>query len=270
MKIQECSSYSVYIHTTPSGKRYVGITAREPEKRWGHGTGYKHNEHFWNAIQKYTWEEITHDIIMSGLSKEDACAMERTLIERYNTHDPRYGYNLTKGGEHFEFSKEVIEKLKGPKSLSQETREQMRARGREAYKKFLKGREITPEQIQKMRETKRGRKMSQAEREAHSKGMKSHWDAVGGFTDEHRAKLSAALKGRTYSEETLARMKAAHAPEKNARSRAVKQMLNGQTLNIYCSAREAMRQTGINYTSIVRACGGVRLKSAGGYEWQYV
>lgn len=34
-------SYTVYKHTSPSGKVYIGITCRKPEYRWNHGKGYK-------------------------------------------------------------------------------------------------------------------------------------------------------------------------------------------------------------------------------------
>ena len=31
----ENGNYCVYVHTSPSGKRYVGQTMRSPEQRWG-------------------------------------------------------------------------------------------------------------------------------------------------------------------------------------------------------------------------------------------
>ena len=33
--------YSVYKHTFPNGKVYIGITKQNPLKRWRNGTGYK-------------------------------------------------------------------------------------------------------------------------------------------------------------------------------------------------------------------------------------
>ena len=261
--------YCVYMHTTPSGKRYIGITARPPEKRWGHGTGYKENSHFWNAIQKYSWEGIKHEVLASGLSKEDACQMEQKLIAEWGTHDPHKGYNLTKGGEHFEFNAETIERLKKPHTISEQGMEILRENGRVNANKYLKGRRTSREEIEKMRASKIGRKASPEARAHQSVSMKKHWAEAGGFSLEHREKLSKALKGRTYSDETLSRMKAAKTPEKNPRSRAVKQILDGREVSTYCSAREAMRQTGIDYTSIVRVCNGTKLKHAGGYEWRY-
>jgi len=55
------NSYCVYIHTSPSGKMYVGITGKEPERRWGiNGNNYMLDKCFWKAIQKYGWENIRH------------------------------------------------------------------------------------------------------------------------------------------------------------------------------------------------------------------
>ena len=34
-------NYFVYIHIFPNGKRYVGLTSQNPERRWGKGIGYK-------------------------------------------------------------------------------------------------------------------------------------------------------------------------------------------------------------------------------------
>lgn len=53
-------SYTVYMHITPSGKMYIGITGRNPLKRWGsNGSGYK-GQAFSNAIKKYGWDNMEH------------------------------------------------------------------------------------------------------------------------------------------------------------------------------------------------------------------
>lgn len=93
------NSYTVYKHETPSGKIYIGITSLDPEKRWLRGRGYARNERFWNAIKRYGWENIKHEIVASGLSKEEASKEERRLIALYESHDQSKGYNLTFGGE---------------------------------------------------------------------------------------------------------------------------------------------------------------------------
>lgn len=92
-------NYKLYVHISPSGKKYYGITSQEPNRRWQNGNGYKYNEYFTRAINKYGWDNFEHTILFSELTKEEAEAMEQTYIALHNTTNPKYGYNLTKGGE---------------------------------------------------------------------------------------------------------------------------------------------------------------------------
>lgn len=91
--------FKVYVHTSPSGKRYVGITSKPTEYRWGKdGCGYKDNDHFWKAICKYGWDNFKHDVVATDLSLQDACDLESKLIAEYDTMNPEFGYNHTTGG----------------------------------------------------------------------------------------------------------------------------------------------------------------------------
>lgn len=93
--------FSVYMHVFPNGKRYFGITSKDPEKRWLGGRGYsrKTQAKLVNAILKYGWVNITHIVLLQGLSRESAENAERFLIENNSTTDLRLGYNRTNGGE---------------------------------------------------------------------------------------------------------------------------------------------------------------------------
>ena len=91
-------NYTVYLHTVPNGKVYVGITRQDPKKRWGNGINYKHNKRFYNAIKKYGWENIQHEILFTGLTKDEAAAKEIELIKAYHSIDENYGYNILEGG----------------------------------------------------------------------------------------------------------------------------------------------------------------------------
>lgn len=106
------SNYCVYKHTTPSGKVYIGITSKDPAKRWLNGRGYSRNEYFFKAIKKYGWDAITHEIIETGLTETEACDIERRLIAQYDATNPDKGYNATTGGEHYEHTPETREKLR--------------------------------------------------------------------------------------------------------------------------------------------------------------
>lgn len=91
--------YTIYKHTTPSGKVYIGLTSVEVKKRWLNGRGYRRNNYFWNAICKYGWDNIKHEILETGLSKEEASEAEKKYIAMYRSCEMDYGYNLTEGGE---------------------------------------------------------------------------------------------------------------------------------------------------------------------------
>ena len=93
------NNYSVYIHTCPNGKKYIGITSKVPEHRWAKGNNYRHNIHFHRAIKKYGWDEIKHEIIYTNLTEQEASVIEKNLIKKYNTMDSKYGFNKTSGGE---------------------------------------------------------------------------------------------------------------------------------------------------------------------------
>lgn len=98
---RENNHWTVYVHTSPSGKMYVGITKLKPEKRWRvDGKGYFNsaNIHFINAIKFYGFDNFTHDIVASNLTKTEAENMEKLLIKKLKTQDRRYGYNIAAGG----------------------------------------------------------------------------------------------------------------------------------------------------------------------------
>ena len=104
-------SYCVYKHTCPNGKIYIGITGKNPLRRWREGQGYIHNQYFFNAILKYGWDNIKHEILFTNLTKEEACEKEIELIAEYKSNNPEFGYNLTSGGEYFIHSEEVKKKM---------------------------------------------------------------------------------------------------------------------------------------------------------------
>ena len=89
--------WCVYKHTSPSNKVYIGITGRNPELRWGNGINYKKSPKFWNAIKKYGWNNITHEIIEKNLTQEEATLAEQKWITYYDSYNN--GYNATSGGE---------------------------------------------------------------------------------------------------------------------------------------------------------------------------
>lgn len=96
----EKRNYKLYVHISPSNKRYYGITGREKvELRWQNGNGYKKNIYFYRAIKKYGWDNFKHIVLFSNLTKEEAGLLEQMYITLYDTQNPKYGYNICNGGE---------------------------------------------------------------------------------------------------------------------------------------------------------------------------
>lgn len=105
--------YCVYKHTFPNEKVYIGITSLNPLKRWGpNGNGYRGQVVF-NAILKYGWDNIKHEILYSELTKEEAEQKEIELIAEYKSNQREFGYNIENGGN-----------CRG--KVSEESREKMR------------------------------------------------------------------------------------------------------------------------------------------------
>ena len=90
------TTYTVYTHTDPYGKKYIGITKRNLEDRWKNGLGYATNKdmRFFDAIRTIGWDNFTHETVASGLTKLEAEKLESELIDKYNTTNPEYGYNI--------------------------------------------------------------------------------------------------------------------------------------------------------------------------------
>lgn len=164
--------FCVYLHRNKiNGKCYVGITSRNPCKRWGkNGNGYKGNNHFWNAIQKYGWNNFSHEILFNDLSLREASDKEVELIKEYCSDNPAYGYNHTSGGE-------------CGQRPNMETRIKMG--------QSRKGRIITPEWRKHLSESGKGR---------------IPWNAGKHLSEEHKEKLRALWSGRKHTPESIKKM----------------------------------------------------------------
>lgn len=93
-------TWKVYIHINKiNNKKYIGITSEnDPNKRWKNGLGYK-KQIFYNAIQKYGWNNFQHKILYQNLTEMEAKQKEVELIAFYKTNNNLYGYNQTRGGD---------------------------------------------------------------------------------------------------------------------------------------------------------------------------
>lgn len=109
----ELRDQCVYCHTNKiNGKKYIGRT-NNTKRRWrGGGIEYKpdkngnENVAFWNAIQKYGWDNFEHEVLISNLTLDESKEIEKYYIKYYQTFigfyknkKDRKGYNSTLGGE---------------------------------------------------------------------------------------------------------------------------------------------------------------------------
>lgn len=178
-------SFIVYIHTCPNGKKYVGVTTENtPKRRWRDGDGYKSQNHFYRAIQKYGWDNIVHDVFETE-SEELMMFWEKILIFYYDTTNPNNGYNKASGGN-------------GPFGVkrSEETREKL--------SKSHLGHIVTEETKKKISQTLKGRRI-----QVHSEEtcMKISQTLKGRkLSEEHKKKISNGQLGRIHSEETKRKM----------------------------------------------------------------
>ena len=102
----------IYKVTSPSNKMYVGQTKRDdPRRRWKQhcAPSYKQCVALKNAITKYGAENMTFEVI-EECPDEFLNDREHHWIRELGTLSP-HGYNLTTGGDVYEFSEETKVKI---------------------------------------------------------------------------------------------------------------------------------------------------------------
>lgn len=213
-------SFFVYIHTCPNGKKYIGVTTQKhPENRWSNGRGYKSNEHFYSAINKYGWENIEHQFFKTK-SYNLMMMWERTLIYHHNTISREYGYNKSSGGENlkgFQLALEIRQKIsntkkgtspwnkgkhlsdENKKKISESLKGNQRALGHvlsdESKKRMiekLKGKKQSEETKQKRAEKLKGKKRSEETKSKMSKSMRGKNTSP--RSEEQKRRISETMK----------------------------------------------------------------------------
>lgn len=152
------NSFIVYKHTFPNQKVYIGITCCEPRLRWRNGLGYNNQPIMRNAIKKYGWENIKHEIVAENLTKEEACNEEVRLIALYDSTNTMHGYNVTTGGEHYEMTESHKLKI---------------SRANKGKPSHLKGKKMSESRKRKIGLSNKGKKRTEEQRRKQSEYMKS-------------------------------------------------------------------------------------------------
>lgn len=152
------SNYCVYVHTFPNGKRYVGITCQQLNRRWRNGKAYSFNKRMTNAINRYGWDNIAHDVLYSGLSIGEAERIEQRLIANMNLLDERYGYNYAVGGIHPRHTPQTKIKI-GEKSKGRKHSDKFKkwiSQKNRGQNNYMYGKHHTEETKKKISNTKKG------------------------------------------------------------------------------------------------------------------
>lgn len=194
--------WCVYVHENKNnGKRYVGITCQNLNRRWRNGEGYSCNTHFYNSIKKNGWNDgFYHYCISENLTNDEANKEEESFIKLWNLTDKRFGYNITLGGD-------GVKGLFGDKNSfygKKHTKETI-----EKIRKANLGKKLTLEHIEKLRDiskTHTGDKNPMYGRT----GDKSHW------------------YGKKHSNETIEKMKKAQSNKSYETRRKISNTLKGK------------------------------------------
>jgi group I intron endonuclease len=115
--------HSIYLITNKAnGKKYFGYS-KQPLLRWKNHKNNKNNDcpHLHRALKKYGSDNFTFNIIYETLDKNEALDKEKFFIKENKTNNPKYGYNISKGGEPGGFVSEehrlkVIKRMKSNKN----------------------------------------------------------------------------------------------------------------------------------------------------------
>ena len=139
-------AWSIYMHTFPNGKRYIGMTSQKPEKRWKK-TGYRNQMPMEKAIEEFGWENVVHEVLCTCETKREAERIETDLIRYFRTSIHENGYNVQPGGDH----------PKGYK-VSEEARQRIRESGcHSGAKNSMYGKHLSPEHRAKLSASHKGK-----------------------------------------------------------------------------------------------------------------
>lgn len=225
--------YTVYMHITPSNKKYIGITKQIPYKRWLNGKGYQKQSYFHNAILKYGWDNIRHEILFTDLTKEQAEEKEILLIALYKSNNRKYGYNVENGGNVNKVSDETKLKLHNANIGKHHTKETC---------KKLSMLEKTRWQNDEYRQNQVNKRLG---KEPWNKGKTT---PASTREKQRQAKLNKYVGANHWNS---------------------KKIINLDTLKIYNSIGLIAKEFNLkNGSHIVDVCKGKR-KTAYGYHWQY-
>lgn len=244
------NEYKIYAHINKiNGKIYIGQTKQSLKERWGSDGRRYQGQAFYNAIQKYGWDNFEHLLILDNLDQMQANYYEKLFIKKYNTTSKNFGYNIANGGN----SNTLNEKQR---ELRRQLNYQMWEDG--TFKKLINTPVYCIELDQNFESALEAERQLQIDNSTIQKvckgqlkyagiknGQPLHWIYLKDYNED----LIKSLKGKS-------------------------EILKGVSIPIYCvelnkifnSATEASKELNIDASSIRKAIRGER-KTAGKFHW---
>ena len=238
--------YCVYMHRNKiNNKKYIGITKQKPEDRWRHGLGYKSQQKFYRAIEKYGRDNFDHIILNTGLSAEEAGTQEQILISLLDTY--YNGYNSDLGGSITNHSEATLEKMMKSmlgKKHTEKTKQKL-------HDKANKVSVICVELNKVFDSVAEASHFTGIDRSSISKCCRNKMLTAGGYTWK-------------FADKELAKQY-----EVKKTNKCIKAVYCITTDIQYNSVAEAAKQTGCDSSGIIKVCKG-KQKTTKGLTWKYV
>jgi group I intron endonuclease len=239
---ENVNHWIIYMYTFPSGKRYIGKTKRALSERQGYNfTGYDSCTVLWKAIQKYGIENIQQEILFENdMTDEYASRLEQICILLFKVNcnkfsNPKFGYNLTDGGDGLTGWHPDEERLK-----------------------------VLQAQMRELAEKRRGTHPSEETRKKQSqakKGKPGH-----PMSEEQKIKLSLANSNATMSDKTRERRAKAYEEKKKPIIATNKQ--TGERI-IFDSMQDVAKFFHVSSSTVTRWCNKLRNPSVN-YDFDYL
>lgn len=297
--------YKIYKHTSPSGKVYIGQTrAKNPVTRWKNGgKGYYRVNKFGdyqqpamvNAINKYNWDEWSHEIIDQCQTQEEANKLEQYYINLYKSTDSNFGYNITEGGgghsgqSMSEQTKQKLSQAIKQKWQDPDYREKQKSKEhlpmhentRKALNKANTGRKCSEETKQKIRDTKLNYVLQFSLKGELLCEFKTAKEA-GKYINKSITSITNCCKGKSkkcdkylfvYKQDydnnpDIIKERMNNLLDKKSKAIPIVQIKEDSSIVLYKSVTEASELTGIKITSISNCLRGYS-NTAGNCKWLY-
>lgn len=194
-----------------NNKVYIGFATNFLKRRNDHRCGAKnknHNQYFYNAINKYGWENFEWEILKEDAKIED----EAYFIELFESYyEYGKGYNLTKGGEGkygYKTSEQTRKKISNTMKKKQVTERQVEILRENA--KRMKGVPRPQEIKDQISLSNKGRKLTDEHRLNISKNHAAHRESGSFYSSlEYKTKMSNSLRGKKRTPEQIERYREA-------------------------------------------------------------